>query len=575
MKKNLKLLFGTVLFLFLAAGAFAGGGQAARNRGSGTASIDRSNFNPLGQYPLVKNKETITVLIPTGGLEQNMDENWQTLWYEEKTNVHVNWQYAPSEQFKERVNLALASGEALDLVVGPPWNPTDFSRTEFLRLANQKVILPIQDLIASDTVNMKQNLASVQDWKEILTMPDGNIYSIPEMEAYISVAYYGKMFINKEFLKNVGITKIPGTPGEFKQMLIAFRDKDANGNGIPDDEIPLMGATGNYSYKIDTYLMSAFVYDDGLNRLYLNNKKVTAAFQQPEFREGLIYLNDLYKEGLISRDSFSASASTRGRINSQKYESVVGALPSDHHLSLGTREEGEPVRFIDYTTIPPLKGPHGLQVARYEPYSKFRNEHIGGMIPATCKNPALIMRYLDFWHTFEGSVITNFGGKGIAWDDADPGATGAAGGPAVFKTFSLTRDNPWYGKANWGQQWWCMRNSDWWDKWQQNPPLSPDGSGGEAFITQETIRSYQPYGNESLVVPPLWYSAEDASQIPLLATNINTYVEEGIAKFVVGDLDPNKQSDWDNFQAQLRSLGVTNYLQIIQRNYDSSPFAKK
>jgi putative aldouronate transport system substrate-binding protein len=120
-----------------------------------------------------------------------------------------------------------------------------------------------------------------------------------------------------------------------------------------------------------------------------------------------------------------------------------------------------------------------------------------------------------------------------------------------------------------------MRNSDWWDKWQQNPPLSPDGSGGEAFITQETIRSYQPYGNASLVVPPLWYSAEDASRIPLLTTNINTYVEESIAKFVVGDLDPNRQSDWDSFQAQLRSLDIANYLQIIQKNYDSSPFAKR
>jgi putative aldouronate transport system substrate-binding protein len=574
MKERSKLLFSAVLFLLLAAGVYAGGRRQAAGSG-GAASIDRSNFNPLGQYPLVKNRETITVLIPTSSLEQNMDENWQSQWYEEKTNVHVNWQYAPAEQFKERVNLALASGEALDLVVGYPWNPTDFSRTEFLRLANQKVILPIQDLIESDTINMKQNLANVQDWREILTMPDGNIYSIPEMEAYISVAYYGKMFVNKEFLANVGITTIPGTPEEFKQMLIAFRDKDANGNGILNDEIPLMGATGNYSFKIDTYLMSAFVYDDGLNRLYLDNGKVTAAFQQPEFREGLIYLNDLYREGLISRDSFSADINTRNRINSQKYESVIGAMPSDHHFSLGSREEGEPVRFIDYTSIPPLKGPHGLQVSRYEPYSKFRSEHIGGMIPITSRNPALIMRYLDYWHTFEGSVITNFGGKGIAWDDADPGATGAAGGPAVFKTFTLTQDSPWYGKAYWGQQWWCMRASDWWDKWQQNPPLSPDGSGGEAFITQETIRSYQPYGNASLVVPPLWYSAEDASQIPLLTTNINTYVEESIAKFVVGDLDPRNQANWDSFQAQLRSLNVANYLQIIQRNYDSSPFAKR
>jgi putative aldouronate transport system substrate-binding protein len=572
MKGSLKLLLSAVLFLILTVGVYAGGRQTT---GSGAVSIDRSNFNPLGQYPLVKNKENITVLTNVTSLEQNMDEYWQTQWYEQKTNVHINWQYAPNQQFKERVNLALASGEALDLVVGNPWDPTDFSRTEILRLANQKLILPLQDLIQSDTINMKKNMTDVAGWKEILTLPDGNIYGMPELEAYISVAYYGKMFVNKYFLENVGISKIPSTPAEFKAMLVAFRDKDANGNGDPHDEIPMMGATGNYSYKIDTYLMSAFVYDDGLNRLYLNNGKVAAAYQQPEFREGLIYLNDLYKEGLINRDTFSADIATRNRINSQKYESIIGAMPSDHHLSLGVREAEEPVRRIDYTTIPPLKGPHGLQVSRYDPYAKFRSEHISVFIPVTCKNPALILRYFDFYHTYEGSVITNFGGKGIAWDDADPGAVGAAGGPAVIKSLTIPQDSPWYGKSAWGQKWSDFRNVDWWDKWQQNPPLSPDGSGGEAFITQETIRSYQPYGNESLVVPPLWYPAEDASQIPLLTTNINTYVEEAIAKFVVGDLDPNRQSDWDTFQAQLRSLGVANYLQIVQKNYDVSPFAKK
>jgi putative aldouronate transport system substrate-binding protein len=73
------------------------------------------------------------------------------------------------------------------------------------------------------------------------------------------------MWINTEFLKNVGLSA-PRTPDEFRAMLIAFRDKDANGNGDPKDEIPFAGANeyGVYSAKVDTYLMSAFVYDDGI-----------------------------------------------------------------------------------------------------------------------------------------------------------------------------------------------------------------------------------------------------------------------------------------------------------------------
>ena len=76
------------------------------------------------------------------------------------------------------------------------------------------------------------------------------------------------------------------------------------------------------------------------------------------------------------------------------------------------------------------------------------------------------------------------------------------------------------------------------------------------------------------MVPPLWYSPEDASEMALLTTNINTYVEESIARFIVGELDPNRDADWNNFQTQLRNLNIERYLQIIQRTYSASAFAR-
>jgi hypothetical protein len=47
-----------------------------------------------------------------------------------------------------------------------------------------------------------------------------------------------------------------------------------------------------------------------------------------------------------------------------------------------------------------------------------------------------------------------------------------------------------------------------------------------------------------------------------MAANINTYVEESIAKFVVGDI--NIDRDWTTFQNNLRNMGLDRYLQIIQ-----------
>ena len=47
---------------------------------------------------------------------------------------------------------------------------------------------------------------------------------------------------------------------EFKDMLIAFRDKDPNGNGV-QDEIPLV----NLNHQGLLHLLNAFCYWDGSN----------------------------------------------------------------------------------------------------------------------------------------------------------------------------------------------------------------------------------------------------------------------------------------------------------------------
>jgi len=197
------------------------------------------------------------------------------------------------------------------------------------------------------------------------------------------------------------------------------------------------------------------------------------------------------------------------------------------------------------------------------------------MVPETCKNPALIARWVDYYHTWEGALVANYGGKGIGWDDPDPNGIGVNGGKATYKTYDLKMGDQWYQKNEWGGLPPNFRRANYWAGWQMNvDPLAPDGSGVEAYLYQITEKNYQPYGNASLAIPPLWYSASDASDMAVLTTNINTYVEESIAKFIIGDLDPNKDADWNTFQAALRNLNVARYLEIVQNAYNASAFAK-
>ena len=112
---------------------------------------------------------------------------------------------------------------------------------DLLKLAKDGTIIPLEDLIEKYMPNSKKVLEKAPEYKSMITAPDGHIYSFPWIEELGS----GKEsihsvndfpWINMEWLNKLGL-KMPTTTEELKQVLIAFKTKDPNGNGKAD-EIP-------------------------------------------------------------------------------------------------------------------------------------------------------------------------------------------------------------------------------------------------------------------------------------------------------------------------------------------------
>jgi putative aldouronate transport system substrate-binding protein len=577
MKKLLVLFLFSFIVLSL---VMAGGRGQSQTAAKTAATVDRSNFNTLGTYPLVKNKETINWWSRgEANPAYPYEDNYMIQYLEKKTNVKINLTIFADSLFKERLNIALASGEQIDLVT-TGGSAVQYTRGEILRLADQQLALPIQSYIGTDTINMQRGWTPgdplyKENLKEIFTADDGNMYFFPSYNFMGHWVSYAKLWVNKVWLDNLGL-KEPTTTEEFHQMLIAFRDKDANGNGDPNDELPFVGAVPEWwTTKVDPFLMSAFILDDGEDRTFLENGKVVVAYTRPEFREGLRYLAQLYSEKLIYPDSFTMSSDARMKLGSTKYESIIGAAPNGHHWGFGVREDGEPVRWNEYVPIAPLKGPNGVRTTRYDYYPL--NEQNAGWIPSTCRNPALVMRYMDIFYTDE-IAFESRGPKGVAWTDADPGATGLSGLPAAFKSITMKAGDPYYNNIALpfsGGPFYGIEKTSTLSLRQEAPDMyAPDGSGTERMLHVMTYKNYVPYAqpvNSNL--PPLWYSQDEASNMAALTTNLNTYVEESIARFVTGQW--NLDADWTRFQSQLKSLGVDQYIKIIQDTYDRSSLAKK
>jgi len=527
---------------------------------------EESNFNELGTYPIVKETETLTVVRFPQNENADIDAIKQTQYMEDLTNVHVKWVVYPIEQFKERLNIAFAGGDPMDVVIRGNASATSYTASETIKLVNQGFLLPIDELVETDSVELKARFEEHPEWRKAQVFPDGHIYGLPNYNECFHCYSSNRMYINYKFLEALGMEE-PQTTEEFRTFLSRAISEDANQNGVAD-EIALVGCSTNAARLVSTFvMMSAFAYDDGGNRIYRDNGTVKAGFLQDDYREGLKYLHSLYEEKLIYPESFTQDVATALALNSQKDESVVAALANMHYGTVGTREEGQPKRQTEYMGIGPLEGPSGRRVALWNYASSYSSGSTGnGFIPSTCANPSLAMRWIDYGYSYEGTMVSYLGQEGIGWVQADEGATGVDGGPAIYKPIIIDPADPLYGKVYWGETMPLFLDSTIrLGRQQSADQFAPDGSGEEAHYYAIVRDKYQPYAIPiEDMLPTLFYTEDEASEVAQYQATINTYVNEAIARFIIGDLDVDSDAAWEAYKKELENLGVNEYLQVIQ-----------
>ena len=205
---------------------------------------------------------------------------------EKDTNVHVEWTQVPQTSWDERMNIMFASNYLPDAIIGGVDVATNFYQ-----------LTPLDDLIDQYAPHVKAWLEEHPEYKKALTLEDGHIYSLPiGDEAYTNV-FTNVMWINTQWLKNLGLEK-PTTTEEFYQVLKAFKEQDANGNGDPNDEIPFTGIGLGMDF------LSPFGMTDVYGQRYLVNDDGTVryAYTSEEYKEGIKWAHKLYQDGLIDNE---------------------------------------------------------------------------------------------------------------------------------------------------------------------------------------------------------------------------------------------------------------------------------
>lgn len=513
---------------------------------------------------------TLTIGLVQNTLTTDYEDNYLTNLIEESTGVNLEFFFFPSDstEAKQKFSMMVAGGEELPDIVC-----LDLSDIERYNYGSGGYFIPLNDYMENDAENwniMMDTWATPEQKANLLRDAysfDGNMYVFPTFycDPADAVALY--MSINQTWLDNLGL-EVPTTTDELYNVLKAFKEQDANGNGDPNDEIPMMGHTG-WQGDVSTFLMNSFTYyafnGDFGYQLTAEDGQLRAPFVTDEFREGLRFIRKLVEEGLLSDLSFSQTDAELKSIMQapDDQDSLVGVMVGHPSAIFGSGV----ARVKDYIGIPSLEGPNGVE---YAPFN-YQGGSNSIFITCDCENPDEAFRFLDAMQDTELSLSMRFGEKDVHWRYAEGESRYSGIGEeytAVYEQgFNPDEIVPWTTE----------NNIIWHDNTLNSlPPLLmggnlnvPDSDELQEYKLGELCYNTFParYNLHPEEMPiKVIFNEEETNRINDIQTSIQTYVDESITRFALGDMDI--ESGWDAYLAELDAMGLSEYLETSQTAYD-------
>lgn len=545
MKKGKWLLTALIVATLLIAGCSSKSGNSDQN----TVSSEPGASSTAGASESNKGAPTTIKIFSQFMPADELDDGYYTKFIEDKFNIKIEWNAASRETFEEKKKLVMASGDYPDIFLGESF----FTKQEQALYGQQGILEPLNDLIDQYGTNIKSHvLTQFPDFLNDNTSPDGNIYGLGSIDECFHCKFPMRMWINTTWLANLKLD-MPTTTEEYYQVLKAFKERDPNGNNKAD-EIPLSGTEKGWNTNVDGFLMNAFIYNNPYSYLTLNGGKIEFVANRPEWKEGLQYLNKLYKEGLLDKNAFIQDGDALGQLGMYPDAALLGSFPHGVSYGVAWPDDNGSTRYKEYQALPPLKGPGGVQLA-FEIPSGISVSNFS--ISANSKHKELAMQIADYFYSEEGTVGMQRGREGIDWKKAESGEVGYDGRPATVAI--LPTDGPSWNNLGPHMMSLEMRNAE-------AVPQDPDNPDASELKWFQAAEKYEPYGPEELI-QPMFIESVELNELTQIQADILRYVKESMVKFILGDW--NFERDWDNYVSKFSGFKLDRYVAIHQKALDN------
>lgn len=462
----------------------------------------------------------------------------------EETNVNIEFQFIGNEG-SDQLNLLMSSGNYGDVIWGGPILSSTMA-SKYIAAGHLIDLLPyIQNTELMPNLNrqMQENSA----YLNMITATDGKVYTLPKITGLQGHYLESPIWINKKWLDTLSLD-VPTTVDEFVDVLRAFRDRDPNQNGV-QDEIPYICSTameGGYSHTEALLGLFGVATKGGVNDSFVmvQDKKVNFAPAMEEYKAGIEFLSKLYQENLMWSECFTSTESNfLAKMTSETC--VVGCFTSVEPYETDYSD--------DYIVIAPPSNP-GYE-AKWYLHPAYNGSKNLFFVTKKCKNANVLMAWVDKLYDLDNAIAFDYGlpedGR-ITYEDGKYTILELD----YLQLAEIDKEKPTLNTL-WGNG---VRGISV-DDYQNRINL-----GKKEKIEQNNYEIYKDYVHTE-VWPRPYYAPEDAYDADIYSTDILYQVQSYRARWITGQADVN--DEWDEYIAKLNSIGLEDYMRILQKSYDA------
>ncbi|MBR2037854.1 MAG: extracellular solute-binding protein [Lachnospiraceae bacterium] len=594
-KKSLQRTIGVTLSMTMMLGMLAGCGSEQTPVSNGETSESKSTETVVSsettESTAAYEYETgfkVTLSGPTGTTE-NWDGTMVVELLEQKFGVDIEATPHNGDVWETKWNLMMAEEDMADLVTN-----TAFTLAQVSQWGADGYLLPINEYL-EHMPNLTAFFESHPDYKAACTSPDGNIYGLQ----YYSESIWNNVthtFINEDWLNRVG-KKYPTNLDELYDVLKAFKEQDANGNGDPNDEIPFAW-TENFSRKALHNILNACgivtqtntakpwgileVSDDG---------EVYLADATDNYRYFLTYMNKLWEEGLCLSTAYT---STKAEVQSMIKENIIGVMAeSSTNWPISEDDKNPNVRWEYLGGLTSAVNELPI-IGSTSPVS----DKIKLAISADTEHPEEICRLVDFFYSEDGMraakdvwwYAENYEeiGKGYYFDKENPIIVKGLEDYPVYSLAEEAKNNPPAGYEKWDdfvlQKMYINEGF--------NMVQYVSGYGISKIIVEtnagDEICDNMIEANYGTKTAMMWKRMNDPGEAviqygyPILVydtaviderssiwTDLFLLCQTAQAQFITGEMDIESDADWNAFIENLKKAGLERLLEIEQTSYNA------